>query len=123
MYICKKITGTTEKEYKRIKAEFLHEIYFYENVINNNKQLNNCKLISYNVSECNLEAFYTKLKGYSLLDYLNSKNFSFEVFVKILYKISEKVYEFQKRCTYFMHNDLYPWNIILDGENIYIIDY
>ena len=115
MYICKKINGDD----LRVEAELLHEIYFYDNVINTDFKLNYCKLISYNSQE----AYYTKLRGNSLLDYLNSKSFSFEVFVKILYKISENMYKFQTKCTSFMHNDLYPWNIILYCDNVYIIDF
>jgi hypothetical protein len=104
--VCKKINESNQ----RIKAEFFHEIYFYENIIKTD--LNHCKLLKYT----NDEAYYTKLEGISLLDYLNLPTFSFETFVKILYKISENLYRFQKKCSgYFMHNDLYPWNIIISG--------
>jgi hypothetical protein len=52
------------------------------------------------------------IKGQTLKDYITSDNFCFEEFIFIILQICLALHIAQKECC-FVHNDMTPWNIIL----------
>ena len=55
---------------------------------------------------------YEYIDGVNLLDYINSKNFTYKDFIKITLQICLCLQTSQQMCEY-VHNDLTPWNIII----------
>jgi len=55
------------------------------------------------------------VKGQTLNEYIKSREFSFQDYFLILIQIGLALSIAQKECS-FVHNDLFPWNIILKKE-------
>lgn len=56
------------------------------------------------------------VEGVKMYDYLKGEDFKFDVYLDILTQLSYALYEAQTKML-FVHNDLTPWNIILQKLN------
>ena len=73
--------------------------------------INFCSMYGYEKGTNNIVMDY--VEGIKLYDYLlDKKLFQFEVYINVLIQISMALYDAQKERL-FVHNDLTPWNIIL----------
>ena len=97
--------------------EYIHEVYIGYNVINNIlKEIPNFHFIfDYYESDggksFNIISEYTE--GITLQEYLKSPEFSFSEYLSIILQICLALNLSQRRY-FFVHNDLTPWNIILN---------
>jgi len=108
-------------KYDSLKNELIHEsvvgMYCINNISSNNfsKTYGYCKtskgLYSEYLNDC--QTFH---------DYLQSDHFNMNDYINILIEISDALNIAQKKY-FFMHNDLYPWNILLNNQHPIIIDY
>lgn len=64
---------------------------------------------------------YKKCSGKTLFEWLKT-DFNLKKFIQILLQLCLAIGEAQDRCG-FVHNDLFPWNVMIDGDKITIIDY
>jgi hypothetical protein len=66
---------------------------------------------------------FEHVKGIDLLAYILSPSFSMDGFLGVVQSVCTTLTALQKACD-FMHNDLYPWNIIVvDEERAVLVDY